>query len=575
MKLLRLKIGDLPKEKQFRSLCSGFEVRFREPDQIVAEELSCFNPFCLVGLNGTGKSNVLEALAVIFFHLECCVAKFKPEDFWSFRPELCQVDAFELEYLIQRMGDDEGTENFDWVRVEKREGEAPRMAVRAFGAENEKFRIVSLKSGFRDGFPVPAEGKVYLPDIVIGYSSGENEILSVPFLKSRLINFDKYKEDFSKGYAYEEPENGLIYIDYGMSQAVLLACLLFEDFSTTLKFLRDELGLRDIVSFRMNINNQLIRHLITDELCPVTEHIKDVIEQLKGIATCWYEEKDGLSGDGGKLDSILTLDFLVDDETRRAFRSLFSDSFECFRFFQGLYELNYYFLPESSKQEVYASKGVYTDGKIAVPGPLQDVFHFLDFLILKEVAGDEPFKELLLREFSDGEHQFLHTMGICLMLKKKRALMLLDEPETHFNPSWRSKFIQILSDGIEAGGGNNLMKDVLITSHSAFIISDCKPDHVVIFERDEEGEVHPEKAVDRNIKTYGTSVNLLTNLIFKEKYTIGKYAFETLEAYRRRLESGESLVGLIREINGVMGDSIEKLFLIRQFSKMEDHDKAL
>ena len=26
----------------------------------------------LIGLNGTGKSNVLEALANIFYHLECC-----------------------------------------------------------------------------------------------------------------------------------------------------------------------------------------------------------------------------------------------------------------------------------------------------------------------------------------------------------------------------------------------------------------------------------------------------------------------------------------------------------------------
>src|SRR5690242_3608396 len=101
MKLLKLEIGDLRKEKQFRSLQAGFKVEFHSLDDKGQKAMETFSPFCFAGLNGSGKSNVLEALSAIFFHLECCVAKFKPKTFQkNFRSEECNLDAFSLEYLI-------------------------------------------------------------------------------------------------------------------------------------------------------------------------------------------------------------------------------------------------------------------------------------------------------------------------------------------------------------------------------------------------------------------------------------------------------------------------------------------
>lgn len=64
MKLLRLKLN-VP----FRSLSAGFEIYFlREWDYGRCFE---FHPCCLAGRNGSGKSNVLEVLASIFYHMEC------------------------------------------------------------------------------------------------------------------------------------------------------------------------------------------------------------------------------------------------------------------------------------------------------------------------------------------------------------------------------------------------------------------------------------------------------------------------------------------------------------------------
>ena len=76
-------------------------MHFHHPDNL--DEMRKFHPFCLVGLNGCGKSNVLEALAHIFYHVELCVSKHLPDYVLNacvFSPKKCVIDAFVLDYLI-------------------------------------------------------------------------------------------------------------------------------------------------------------------------------------------------------------------------------------------------------------------------------------------------------------------------------------------------------------------------------------------------------------------------------------------------------------------------------------------
>lgn len=359
-----------------------------------------------------------------------------------------------------------------------------------------------------------------------------------------------------------------------MSQAVLLACLLFES-NETLAPLRDidNTGILGLKSFRMNIHlhdfefqDEKTKKQITIPILKLIE--QNQLEDIKKCATSWFLDYK---------TKTLSLDFYVNNATKVAFKKHFhNNSLECFQFFRLLYELNNHFVDEETKVDVYRSKGVYTDGKLPVGSPKQDVFHFLDFYITKEIKKTGEKKDLLLRSFSDGEHQFIHTMGICLLLKDKRSLLLLDEPETHFNPSWRAKFVKILNDSISAGNPKglpngdynvHLMKDVLLTSHSPFIISDCLPDNVVLFEKDEKGNTTAKKASELGIDTYGTSVNLLTNRIFKNKETIGTYAMSKMNEFKKRFDGTEKTADLIQELNNEFGDSIEKLMLINEVTE--------
>jgi restriction system-associated AAA family ATPase len=578
MKLLSLEIGDLGKDssgkdKTFRSLHSGFKVNFHSLTDKGLEAMLEFQPFCFAGLNGSGKSNVLEALASIFYHLEMCVAKYRPASFEEhFSRALCSPDAFTLKYLTCGSN----TNNYvyflsDIVTITKVKGQEPAMIVEPAPLSKNngrEARGVSLKSSDRSQERAP--GKEYLPDLIVGYSSGENEILSLPFIKNRLIHFDEYKEAVREGLPYYEPETSLLYIDEEMSQAVLLACMLFENPDTTLKPLKDELGIVGIQSFRININKQTL-YLDDDKKnsSPILIQIEHIIDSFKRCSTSWFESESQVANSEGKKFPVLSLDFFVDEATKEIFRDNFNSSFELFRAFQILYELNLNIISSNSKKEVYKSHGFYTDWKLPEAAPEDRVFHFLGYMILKEIDGLEKPKELLLREFSDGEHQFLHTMGICLMLKKHRTLLLLDEPETHFNPSWRAKFIKVLNDSLEAGGTNNFLKDVIITTHSPFIISDCLPNNVIFFDKEIlKIENRALKASELDINTYGTSEEIILDRLFGYRQSIGDLSNAELEGINLEEITTKEKIEEIKVKLKLLGDSIEKDMVLARLNRI-------
>ena len=328
MKLLRLKIEN---EDGFRSLQKDFEINFHTLAD--TEAMEQFRPFCFAGLNGSGKSNVLEALANIFYHLEVCVARYLPEsikDLNNFKRNECTPDAFTLEYLIgQHNRKAYALYFFDKVTIIKKEGKEPKMFIQSFpfDGSTEKREVSLVPPKARES---AAEGKVYLPAHIIGYSSGENEILSLPFIKSRLIHLDEYRQAARDNYSsFEESENSLIYIDNNMSQAVLLCCLLFEN-DETLAPLRniDNTGILGLRSFRINIHLHNFEFPDEKKSIPILWLIEqNQLANLKKCSTSWHLDQK---------TQTLWLDFFVNEATKAVFKEHFRSGLECFHFFRLL-----------------------------------------------------------------------------------------------------------------------------------------------------------------------------------------------------------------------------------------------
>ncbi|MBO6761379.1 MAG: AAA family ATPase [Roseivirga sp.] len=201
-----------------------------------------------------------------------------------------------------------------------------------------------------------------------------------------------------------------------------------------------------------------------------------------------------------------------------------------------------------------------------IPRPEQDklLFKVNDIRFRKKnVKSPVWYKQL-----SDGEHQLLHVMGTLKMMRENDVLFLLDEPETHFNPEWRAKMIRLI---METNKEEGLEQDHFITSHSPFIISDCKPTNVYLFHR-KNGKLQlpVQTAHDRRLNTFGTSVNLLTDEVFNKNESQGEYSGITIKELMDRDYQTLEAIEKAKIDARILGDSVEKTLLFRKLIMIED-----
>lgn len=594
MKLLRLKITD---QAGFRSLPCGFEHYFRS-DWSLRDELENhegFAPFVCAGPNGSGKSNLLEALAAIFFQLEILRVRrsFLPEVLQSGDQDFSPV-AFELDYLIQ-------------VPPEYKRPDGPMLAkVAVWKKPDESVRFLWENQGDfdTDAYEVFKGGHadILLPQYVLGYSSGENEILSLPFFKLRFVQFDEYWNALTRQLSYPgHPETRLAYLDNGFSQAILLCNLLFQD-EKTLQPFREDVGIDALREFRIIIRRSI--PLASEQLAAFASEDQNQRQSLDdivkinpalraetddpGIARYRLNLMQLLEGDEksslvlsalkrcatmnyvDEATDTLVLDYWVNDATKEAFHENFDGSpLALFQAFQVLLTLNLFAVSDALKTDLYRSTSHYASETVPTLASDQRIMRF-KFVRFSKQGVVQP---MMLKDLSDGEHQLLHSLGLCLLFRETNSLFLLDEPETHFNPDWRANFITRLRQCLP--DVPNVGQEMLITTHTPYLISDSKPNKVLVFAKDKaSGEVsisHPE------YNTLGASINKITMNIFGKRETIGSHAQALLEALRARFEQGaEDKDALIEEIHQQLGDSVEKVLLIKAIldSTPQDNGEA-
>ncbi len=586
MKLVRLKITD---PNGFRSLQPGFEYHFRKEWDL--EEEHKFAPFICAGPNGSGKSNILEALAAIFYHMECMYLDDPPRSFIydeednpnGFRAEVAIPDSFEVEYLIKPK---------DALKTKGYNGLAHIKIVKYIGVKPQWYLLnpdIEAEQELTIGRSI---GRQLLPDYLVGYSSGENEILSLPFFKMRFIQFDEYWQALKRQLPYpQQPDSRLIYLDSGFSQAILICNLLYQNEKDLISF-QQEVGLSDLKEFRIIIrktieiskgmseqfksgfgqgfgksfggsNNpafyedteeqkyylNISKLLEGDETA--SPRIDLAINRLKHCATCWFEED---------TTNTLYLDYFVDDATKKAFAKNFDfelnkSPLSLFHAFQVLLTLNLFSVSDSLKADLYNSDSEYVSETVPVLASDERIMRFKFVRFEKEGVDGH----VMLKNLSDGEHQLLHSLGLCFLFKNTQSLILLDEPETHFNPAWRANFISLLNNSL---AGSIKIPEMLITTHSPFLISDSTPEKVLEFEKDPESNAV--KVSNPEYQTLGASINKITMLSFEKRETIGGRAMMLIEDFRERAKlHSEDKDALIQEINDTLGDSVEKVLLIK------------
>lgn len=521
-------------------LLDGLDLWLRSPNN----EYALFDPLCLIGPNGAGKSQFLQVIAEIFqsiFH-----STVKSEE----RIEGNKNLQFEVEYLIRP----EGAKSDVHVRV----------------ARKKKSTLVVQKRKRDEWIDCElASPKTWalLPKKIVGYTSGGNETLSLPFLLSRSEYASEVGDRAIKkleAAAKVVPDTRLMLIDYSTHLEVLVANLLLATTDQRKVLLSDarvdglhslrcvvQLAHRAVPKTPTNLKGVSSRKGIQ-----LTEELESYLTQLQRCATCCdYDDKT----------ETYTFDFFVDQQVMRAFHFYWKNALDLYSALHKLAMLNDLAIPKGTRERFKRdTKARRFASKLPEPQDEDKVFRF-ERVMFRANAGKSVVDYVAL---SDGEHQLAQILGTFCMISFPNVLFLLDEPESHFNPQWRVKFISKLIDlptshGLRRNASDAARQDCLMTTHTPFVPSDMLREKVFIFDKDQKtGKVNVRRP---ELETFGSTFDTILDECFGIRPPISDVSRLIIEGLQQSTDP--------YEISGVMdrlGYSVEKVFLadrLRQLSK--------
>ncbi|MHC4123236.1 MAG: AAA family ATPase [Planctomycetota bacterium] len=136
-------------------------------------------------------------------------------------------------------------------------------------------------------------------------------------------------------------------------------------------------------------------------------------------------------------------------------------------------------------------------------------------------------KPVTFSELAEGERQLLTVLGLLRFTAENEALFLLDEPDTHLNPAWCLDYL----DNLHKYGAEPPNSQIIMTTHSPLTFAGLDKNEVVLLEQDHEGHIYAEHPVNAP-KGMGFAA-MLTSDFFGLRSTLDKETLEKIDKKRR------------------------------------------
>lgn len=488
----------------------------------------------VIGWNGTGKSNVLEALAIIFRDL--IQGERKP----SF--------AYNLTY---RMGSGDDIIHINIDADPDRDRDALIIHVASDAVAKGAGSLTPFINGEPETSPLRGKrvslkaffdaGDQYLPRYVFAYYSGESDRLYEVF-KPYLETFDRQLR--------QGKDPGLKRLFYALpvhSQFVLLAFLIQQS-AEVREFLADHLGIdpdEGIDSVLFVLRQPPWNSPEGDpRFWNAKGVVADFLSRLQDIALA-------------PIETSRRVDVSLWSKETLQFKYLYVKDIESLRELVGDQRPAEFFRDMESTHVSQLIEEV----RIRVR--------------LKKNDGTVTFREL-----SEGEQQLLTVLGLLRFTAESDSLFLLDEPDTHLNPRWAVDYLSYLRKFAGQNEGDRENSHILITTHNPLAIAELEKEQVQILYRTAESRIVSENpALDpkgmgfANIVTsdmfgLGTSLDQQTNDDLVELHHLSTKIELTDEERTRMTELRKGLEGL--DFNFAMRDRLEQEFLRARFDLVND-----
>ena len=425
----------------------------------------------LIGQNGVGKSNLIEALITIFRDVD-----------------LDRVAALDytLEYKIRghvvRIEADTAKQQRPFVWVDgKAESQGhllknrellPAHIFAYYSGRNE--RIESLFQEHQRRFNLRQEittDEVLPESLLENFTGTEADIIAVEEAKRR--------HDSRLKQVGDDRLRRLFYCRGGHSQLVLLACLLSGDpvFQKVLK----NLHIESLESALFVLKEP---HRLREKRRSGKFNEQEINE---GDPRFWYARGNVVSEFLDKLWQVAWAPIEQEATKQIDFRGRTEKQKQL-----------YLFVPSHIKLKQLGELVGGTDSffRYAEGAYIGDLIDEVRITVKKR---DEHGGKVSFTQLSEGELQMLTVLGLMRITREDHCLFLLDEPDTHLNPIWKLRYFDdiegVLGDihegGFDSGAFDTGSFDttagqsqILITTHDPMMVGSLKREQVHILRRD-------------------------------------------------------------------------------------------
>lgn len=183
-------------------------------------------------------------------------------------------------------------------------------------------------------------------------------------------------------------------------------------------------------------------------------------------------------------------------------------------------------------------------------GLLEDLTLTVKRIRQTESADGEPDDALVTYDqLSDGEQMLLGRMGLLFLLRgQDGSLLLLDEPETHFNDVWKREIVEMVDMGLL----DSTEANVIIATHTSIALTDAFAAEVTVLDKTDRGV--SARGVSGGL--FGTDPGEVTMNLFRADSSIGSRSVALLDKLLKTEWKGRERE--LESILGVLGSSFHR-----------------
>lgn len=449
---MQLRKFELKEYRNLRAVDITFAEKYERYSSSEPCEEKAIRSHALIGQNGTGKSNLMEALITIFRDVD--LDRDAGFDFlleYSIRDHIVKIEADTKKQKRPYVWVDGKSQSQGYLLRNKEL--LPSHIFAYYSGRNERMEALfqEHQRRFNRRQEIIAE-EVIPAELLRNLSDSEADRETIERLRKREEN--KQLKNFG-----DDRLRRLFYCRGGHSQLVLLACLLSDD--PVFKRVLENLNIESLESALFVLKQpHRLRRLEDDD-----------IEQ--GDPRFWYARGNVVSEFLDKLWQVSWAPIRHEESKLVDFRGR-----------QERQKQLYMYVPTSEKlrelgELVGTPQSFFRYAEGAYIGDL------IDEVRITVKKKDEDGGKVSFTQLSEGELQMLTVLGLMRITSEDHCLFLLDEPDTHLNPIWKLRYFDDIENVLKPRSENAIQGEsqILITTHDPMMVGSLKKEQVHIIRR--------------------------------------------------------------------------------------------